>query len=292
MKVPWYTVLLLETAFKVMVEIVVFVGRFDARSLSPALREEGQSLQSPVPPTDDPQSPDYLFSQLKGVLFDLRKNVDDDGGMWFDFMADCGDGFNSSYHVARTLAQPHIDVSMGSSSFPKVLPRGKILLIGGDLCYPGPNEFNFEKRFFRVFEDAMPPPSWFRRSAISLSKPSFPLEGWDTSLCYKDKNNIQMNTYLGPSCFTVPGNHDYYDGLASYTRYVLNRDWLGGWLLPQEKSYFALALPNGFWLFGLDYGLSLDIDLDQFKFFCFITKKLVKENDSIILINHEPGKFL
>jgi hypothetical protein len=29
-------------------------------------------------------------------------------------MADCGDGFNSSYAVARALAQPHLDVRVRS----------------------------------------------------------------------------------------------------------------------------------------------------------------------------------
>lgn len=39
--------------------------------------------------------------------------------------------------------------------------------------------------------------------------------------------------------------------------------WIGGWLLPQEASYFALALPHGWWLFGLDLALVDDIDMCQ-----------------------------
>ena len=39
--------------------------------------------------------------------------------------------------------------------------------------------------------------------------------------------------------------------------------WIGGWLLPQEASYFALALPHGWWLFGLDLALDHDIDMCQ-----------------------------
>ena len=38
------------------------------------------------------------------------------------------------------------------------LPRADVLLIGGDLAYPRPTNENFEERFLRVFEDAMPPP--------------------------------------------------------------------------------------------------------------------------------------
>lgn len=32
---------------------------------------------------------------------------------------------------------------------------------------------------------------------------------------------------------------------------------------PQEKSYFALRLPHGWWLFGLDLALVDDIDMCQ-----------------------------
>ena len=34
----------------------------------------------------------------------------------------------------------------------------------------------------------------------------------------------------------------------------------------QEKSYFALALPHGWWLFGLDLALVDDIDMCQCRY--------------------------
>lgn len=52
--------------------------------------------------------------------------------LWFDFMADTGDGGNSSYSVARLLAQPCIRLTRGDSELK--LPRGNLLLIGGDLA--------------------------------------------------------------------------------------------------------------------------------------------------------------
>ena len=67
--------------------------------------------------------------------------------LWFDFMADCGDGFDSSYSIARMLSQPNLRVGGRN------LQRGKILVIGGDLAYPNPTKENFEERFVRVFED-------------------------------------------------------------------------------------------------------------------------------------------
>ena len=66
-----------------------------------------------------------------------------------------------------------------------------------------------------------------------------------------------------PLCYVVPGNHDWFDGLASYMRYVLGREYLGGRFLPQQKSYFALELPHDWWVFGMDDGLDGEIDSQQ-----------------------------
>lgn len=52
--------------------------------------------------------------------------------LWFDFMADTGDGGNPTYTVARLLAQPLLNVDM--DGIYKGLPRGDLLLIGGDLA--------------------------------------------------------------------------------------------------------------------------------------------------------------
>lgn len=52
--------------------------------------------------------------------------------LWFDFMADTGDGGNSSYSVARLLAQPTIRVWNNGSLI--TLPHGNLLLLGGDLA--------------------------------------------------------------------------------------------------------------------------------------------------------------
>lgn len=62
-------------------------------------------------------------------LYDHFREKDD---FWFDFMADTGDGGNSSYSIARLLAQPKLHVKDGDSV--QALPRGNLLLIGGDLA--------------------------------------------------------------------------------------------------------------------------------------------------------------
>lgn len=78
-----------------------------------------KAAMSKVP--DEAKSGDLLYDHFSGK-----------DGIWFDFMADTGDGGNSSYAVARLLAQPSLKARIGGSKL--VLPRGDFLLIGGDLA--------------------------------------------------------------------------------------------------------------------------------------------------------------
>lgn len=68
---------------------------------------------------------------------------------------------------------------------------------------------------------------------------------------------------------------DWFDGLQTYMRYICHKSWLGGWFMPQKKSYFALQLPKRWWVFGLDLALHGDIDVYQFKFFSELVQEKV-----------------
>lgn len=63
----------------------------------------------------------------------LYDHLSEKDQLWFDFMADTGDGGNSSYSVARLLAQPSL-YALDKNRLQQ-LPRGDLLLIGGDLAY-------------------------------------------------------------------------------------------------------------------------------------------------------------
>lgn len=63
------------------------------------------------------------------LLYDQFSEKDE---LWFDFMADTGDGGNSSYSIARLLAQPSLRIREKDSVLS--LPRANLLLIGGDLA--------------------------------------------------------------------------------------------------------------------------------------------------------------
>ncbi len=299
--VPWLSLFAAQSVIDIFLQLKIFLGRVDARLMQPALQETTRFQTSSSPfqngTTKDPkQILSHIQNKYPGCIYDysLRKRSND-GGFWFDFMADCGDGFNPSYQVARLLAQQQITVDNKGDK--KVLPRGDILLIGGDLAYPGPTEDAFEKRFFRTFEDAMAPPPSFRRSKIATNKLNISVRGWDEKKCFEkkeaakslDATNVDMHTnYMGPSAFVIPGNHDWYDGLATYTRFILCRDFLGGWCMPQQRSYFAIKLVEGWWIFGMDCALASDIDIEQYKFFADIADNAVGDSDSVIILNHEP----
>lgn len=47
---------------------------------------------------------------------------------------------------------------------------------------------------------------------------------------------------------------------------------------PQKQSYFALELPHGWWVFGLDLALANDIDAVQYAFFKHVSDQLMKPN--------------
>ncbi|KAL7692206.1 putative calcineurin-like phosphoesterase domain, ApaH type [Plasmopara halstedii] len=271
--VPWYSMLLFDTVFDLLISLKIFLGRFDMRTMQRALH---------------PNDEDYYFDHLAE-----KEEV------WLDFMADCGDGFNSSYQIARLLAQPQLDVECKlpddddgkfvmykdaekkkkTKTVKRVFPRGDALIIGGDLAYPHPDDKTYETRLFRCFEYAMKPPPSYHPSAISTQKKA-------------PEGCTSLREYKGPSVFAIPGNHDWFDGLNTFTRYICQRDWLGGWLLPQKTSYFSLQLPHGWWLFGVDLALENDIDIEQFGFFERVAKSKMGPNDAVIVLTHEPRWLL
>jgi len=77
-------------------------------------------------------------------------------------------------------------------------------------------------------------------------------------------------TIMSTFCVT-----DWFDGLHTFMRNICYKSWLGGWFMPQKKSYFALKLPKGWWVFGLDLALDADIDRDQFNFFSQLARDKV-----------------
>ena len=119
-----------------------------------------------------------------------------------------------------------------------------------------------------------------------------PVKGWDVGddnnmIDKKSESKNLLSSYQGPCAFLIPGNHDWFDGLATYTRYILSCDWLGGRLMPQRTSYFALKLPCGWWILGFDLALDDDINIEQFHFFADVAASMI-DDDCVIIASHVP----
>ncbi|KAL0017342.1 hypothetical protein SO802_004411 [Lithocarpus litseifolius] len=297
--VPWYSGTsadLYKTVFDLIVSANVFLSRFDLRIFQTAMKK------NQLVPKKETQR-DYLHND-----FSAKKEL------WFDFMADTGDGGNSTYTVARLLAQREIKIDSSQKEKYKIdvntLKRGDLLLIGGDLAYPNPSEFTYERRLFRPFKYALQPPPCheqgrmgvkkldemppcYEQQRMAVNKSAIPPGMTEQKQDKKStKKRRQSLPYNGPRCFVIPGNHDWFDGLHTFTRNICQRSWLGGWFMPQKKSYFALQLPMGWWTFGLDLALHGDIDVYQFEFFSKLARKTVRRTDSVIIMTHQPDWLL
>eukprot|EP00929_Paragymnodinium_shiwhaense_P091221 TRINITY_DN51244_c0_g1_i1.p1 TRINITY_DN51244_c0_g1~~TRINITY_DN51244_c0_g1_i1.p1 ORF type:complete len:1150 (-),score=135.26 TRINITY_DN51244_c0_g1_i1:315-3764(-) len=332
---PWYTTALVHTIGAMIVQFKVFLGRFDARCMRAAV-------------TTALGSPDRLD----------RRFVDRDE-LWFDFVADTGDGFHSTYTIARSLAQPRLNVSVpnethrlsrramrrsvqrlassASSTLRKInglksgskddhscqsqssgaasnnsdhlpfmrsvsqsslpglkpedgkdgpaavtmpfgaealfLPRGELLLHGGDLAYPQPSLEVYEQRLIRPYEAALSAPLGVDPTDVS---------------CHQRAANSKIAQENGaPLCWMIPGNHDWFDGLETFLHTICGRHWFAGWQLPQTSTYWSLALPHNWYVFGVDLGLNDDLDDVQYTYFHSIVMGLPADA-SVIAITHAP----
>lgn len=189
-----------------------------------------------------PQEPYFDYSQVE----------DEGGSFWLDYVADTGDGWDSTYCIARLLALPSLETADGSGS-KHVTQRGRVLIFGGDEVYPGASRETYEERLIQPYEAAM------RRSHA----PS-------------------------PDLFVIPGNHDWYDGLAAFMRLFCAHRWIAGRRTRQSRSYFALKLPQDWWLIGTDVQLDSDIDVPQVEYFRSVSA-LMGPKDRVILCNAEPA---
>ncbi len=166
--------------------------------------------------------------------------------IWIDYVSDLGDGFNSTYSVARVLAKESLPAGKEDE-----LPRGSVLVMGGDEVYPTPSHAAYQERLVRPYAAALG----------------------------EDDTEDLLELYA------VPGNHDWYDGLGSFMNLFCHGSRIGAWQTPQKRSYFALQLAHGFWLLGVDLQLQSDVDNPQIDYFLGLE---IKGGDRVILCTPEP----
>lgn len=184
------------------------------------------------------------------------------GPVWVDYIADLGDGFDSTFAMASLIAADEIDVAGAGR-----LPGGKLVILGGDEVYPYPSRKAYRERFEIPYRLALP--------------------------AAPDGNPRRL-------MFALPGNHDWYDGLSSFdytfckARFDLDAvNHIGGWQCPQHRSYFAIRLPSDWWIWGADIQRSQYLDAGQIRYFRRVAEQMRAEGGieqpKIILCIAEPS---
>lgn len=200
-----------------------------------------------------------------GKPFDYSRQQD----LWLDYIADTGDGWNATSSVAWLAGRDGIIVDRDGEPTVQpipddcrtegmpvpgkndlLLPGGQLLLLGGDEVYPTASPDNYKHRF----TDPLRCARWFQKGGRHL--------------------------------YSIPGNHDWYDGLTSFIRLFCQsehaRRWFGGWQAQQRRSYFSIKLPHRWWLWGIDMALEDDLDPPQYDYFREQAEAL-KDGDKLIL---------
>ena len=172
--------------------------------------------------------------------------------IWVDYVADLGDGFDSTYAIAYLIGQKEIQVSNDIK-----LPRADCLIMGGDQVYPDASREDYETRMQRPYEFAFP------------------------------RNNVKGSS---PPVYLIPGNHDWYDGLTLFlAKFCRGRNTsLGNWIASQSRSYFAIHVAENWWIWGFDSQLGEDIDKPQADYFISVAGKM-EPNAKVILCASVPS---
>lgn len=182
-----------------------------------------------------------------GLPGDGPYRYDERDELWIDYVADLGDGWDSTATVAGVLAADSLAV--GDST----LPHGRVLVMGGDQAYPVASR---EEYFAR------------------LEAPYYSLHPHSPDEKPRD-------------LFVLPGNHDWYDGLAAFSRLFMQQRWFAGWRTRQSRSYFALQLPQRWWLLAVDVQLENDIDTAQREYLLAATATM-QPGDRVVLASAVP----
>lgn len=232
--VRWFHPSVLLDAAKRAVVSAVFGAYADRRLLQAAL---------------DQRNPAQICQQFN---FAEKITSHPDGTVWIDYVADLGDGFDSTYAIAYLLGRKSVSLPGGL-----VLPRGQALIMGGDEVYPTATKDEYAKRLKTPYGYSFPD----SRAADSEH----------------------------PSLFLIPGNHDWYDGLTLFLAlFCRGRPTaLGSWRACQSRSYFAVQLPDNWWIWGVDTQLGEDIDKPQADYFVAVARQM-PDKAKVVLCSSVP----
>lgn len=225
----------------------------------------------------------------------------EEGGFWFDYISDTGDGTLATYSVAYLcLSDLYAPQALNAGDEIKtcsnkgeiktdvsILPRGEFLFIGGDTAYHVSDYMTLARRVQIPFE-------WAYRDLADDRRKS-------GDRIHNDGPEEEPNRPL----FGIPGNHDYFDQLNGFRRQFrvpVRGDrpcgfypktekpeelakqpqlYMPGFNRYQQASYVALRLPFDWWLWGLDTEVG-QIDERQRNFFRNLCEVDPRDRDKII----------
>ncbi|MGH3916786.1 MAG: metallophosphoesterase [Pseudonocardiaceae bacterium] len=188
--------------------------------------------------------------ELQAIDAAAPLDLSDAGELWLDYVSDTGDGFAAATTVASVVARDVIRLEHEGRELE--LAAGELLVLGGDQVYPAASVRAYEDRFIGPYRSMLP---WTARPRRLVA---------------------------------IPGNHDWYDGLAGFLQVFCQQRWIGGWQTTQERSYFAVQLPQGWWLWGLDIAQETYLDQAQLEYFTAIAQRL-DDQDTLILCWARPS---
>jgi hypothetical protein len=208
----------------------------------------------------------------------------DGDAFWFDFVSDIGDGQRAMYTTAVVLQDDLYVSSLAAGADAALpangacpdswatLPRGRVLVCGGDTAYPLADRTNLEHHVRAPF-------TWAYRDLVAAGR-----------LTDDAGRPLAPHDLVG-----IPGNHDYYNELSGFNRMfrapMTGEDGaphaktpplaLLGFERRQTASYLALRFPFGWQLWGLDP--EDDLDTRQELFF-----RAQPRPDKLVLITPGP----
>lgn len=235
--------------------------------------------------------------------------------IWVDFVADTGDDHDLSLAVGRMI---FAEYALGGTE-PRRLPRGELLIFGGDTAYPAATANELERRLLQPWNSVLagsaaePRPrvmlaipgnhDWydgldgfgrlFRRSAledIPLPPTRGPAPPVEDSLRDRVEGALLRHLHLDEidESFRLAG--EAFESLAALVLRTevrrANRLVLSGYTAVQEASYWALPLAPGFDLWGVDRQLR-SADFRQRLFFA--QRRAETQPRKILLVAPDPA---